>query len=1068
MAKLVIVVYTALVLWCYLLFNIPAAKCIMANNETDRAALEAFKAAIVQDPFGALSSWNNSLHFCLWNGILCSRRHPDRVIGITLRSQGLVGSLSSHVGNLSFLERIRLPNNSFHGPIPQEMGRLSRLQIIEFGNNSFRGGIPNNLSRCSKLEWLDLVNNNLTGNIPAELGSLSRLRTLALNKNKLSGTISSFIGNLSSLFQIYLSECNLHGEIPAEITRLRRLRFVVLYGNNLSGKVPSGLYNISTIISLSVAFNQLEGNIPPDIGSTLRNLKFLNLVSNLFTGTIPTSLSHASKLESIQFGENYFSGTMPRDLGKLLSLRWISVSQNRLQDDLTFISSLKNCTSLQFIEAAHNLFRGSLPDSIANLSTYLSSIDLQKNQIHGIIPSGIGNLLNLTVLSMSANNLAGPIPSSIGRLQKLHGLYLDQNKFTELPSSLGNLTSLITLNLGENNIRGSIPPSLGNCHSLLELDLCKNNLNGSIPPKIMNLSSISIRLLLYHNTLTGSLPLEVGSLKNLAIMDLSYNRLSGFIPNTLSSCLSLEWLLLKENSFEGEIPQSLSTLRGLRVLDLSRNNLSGMIPSHLGELQLDMLNLSFNMLHGPVPMQGVFGNSSAISIVGNNDLCGGIEELDLPPCPSSKSSKNKLSHGMKVILVVVVLVILLSLFVSFFIFFRRCHVSKQKTSSTSQIMHQFLRVSYAELLKATNGFSEANLIGVGSYASVYRGILDQVQKVVAVKVLNLQTTGASKSFMLECKALRAIRHRNLLKILSICSSVDFNGDEFKALVYEFMANGNLDKWLHQVGMGDHEQPEKHRNLKLIQRLDISIDVASALDYLHCGCEPTIIHGDLKPSNVLLDDEMTAHIGDFGLAKIISTVSSDVAQGQSNSVAIRGTIGYVAPEYGMGDMTSTLGDVYSFGILLLEMFTGKKPTDDMFKDHLNLHIFVKNALPQRVMEIVDPYILLEHKTRWIKDCMVSILRIGVACSMESPRDRVGMGNLNAGYFGKIDGGVERFHGGEEVGDDGFVGGGNDLVPDGDAVDFGDGVERMMLLATQDTAAESLETAGMSELATVTVT
>ncbi|THG11975.1 hypothetical protein TEA_007184 [Camellia sinensis var. sinensis] len=407
-------------------FGIIPAATSTANNETDRVALLAFKAAIVEDPFGALSSWNHLLHYCHWNGILCSRLHPDRVIGLTLMFQGLVGSLSPHMGNLSFLKSIVLQNNSFHGPIPQEMGRLFRLQRLEFSNNSFGGGIPNNLSRCSKLEWLNLVGNNLTGIIPAELGSLSRLGTLALSKNKLSGTIPPFIGNLSFLSILSLSECNLHGKILAEIARLQGLILVWLRGNNLSGQVPSGLYKIS----------------PPSF---------------------------------------CYHGTMPRDLGKLLGLRRIGVFQNRLQDDLTFISSLTNCTSLQSIGAGYNLFRGSLPDSIANLSTYLIWIDLRFNQIHGSIPSGIGNLLNLSVLSVAVNNLVGPIPSSIGRLHKLQVLMLDQNKFTELPSSIGNLTSLITLNLGENNIHGSIPPTLGNCHRLLELGLYKNNFNGSIP-----------------------------------------------------------------------------------------------------------------------------------------------------------------------------------------------------------------------------------------------------------------------------------------------------------------------------------------------------------------------------------------------------------------------------------------------------------------------------------------------------------------------------------------------------------------------------------------------------------
>ncbi|CAL5414376.1 unnamed protein product [Camellia sinensis] len=991
MANLLVVLYTALVWWCYLLCNIPAATSMA--NETDRVALVAFKAAIDEDPFGALTSWNHSVHYCLWNGILCSRRHPDRVIGITLRSHGLVGSLSPHIGNLSFLKSLVLENNSFQGPIPPEMGRLFRLQIMALNNNSFGGAIPTNLSHCLSLQYLNLIDNNLTGNIPTELGSFPKLITLYLGKNKFSGTIPPSIGNLSSLSKLSCAYCNLHGEIPGEIARLRGLIFLQLSANNLSGKIPPGLYNISTIQYFGLALNQLHGIIPTDIGSSFPNLKMLYIFNNLFTGTIPTSLSNASGLERMSFSNNDFSGTMPRDLGKLLGLQWISVNINRLQDDLTFISFLTNCTSLQLIEGSGNLLRGSLPDSVANLSTNLYLMNLENNQMHGNIPSGIGNLLNLTVLAMGRNYLTGPIPPSIGRLQNLHTLNLQLNKFTELPSSLGNLTLLNILRLGANNIHGSIPSSLGDCHSLLEFDLSENNLNGSIPPEIMSLPSISTLLRLSYNALTGSLPSEV-SLTKLANMDVSYNRLSGPIPNTLSNCLSLEWLQLEANSFEGEIPQSLSMLRGLRMLDLSRNNLSGMIPSYLGELQLDMLNLSFNMLHGQVPTQGVFQNPSAISIAGNNDLCGGIAKLDLPPCPSSKSSKNKLSHKMKMILLVVSVVIFLSLLVSFFIFLQRCHASKKKTSSTPSIKHQFLRVSYAELLKATNGFSEANLVGVGSYASVYKGILDRVQVVVAVKVLNLQTRGASKGFISECKALREIRHRNLLKILSVCSSVDFHGNEFKALVYEFMANGNLDKWLHQVGMGDHGQlQELRRNLKLTQRLDIATDVASALEYLHCGCELTIIHGDLKPSNVLLDDQMTAHIGDFGLAKIISTFSSDVAQGQSNSVAIRGTIGYVAPEYGMGDMASTLGDVYSFGILLLEMFTGKRPIDDTFKDHLNLHNFVKDALPDRVMEIVDPYILLEHRTRsWIIDCMVSVLQIGVACSMESPRDRMKMGSV----------------------------------------------------------------------------
>ncbi|XXG58779.1 hypothetical protein AAC387_Pa04g0998 [Persea americana] len=167
----------------------------------------------------------------------------------------------------------------------------------------------------------------------------------------------------------------------------------------------------------------------------------------------------------------------------------------------------------------------------------------------------------------------------------------------------------------------------------------------------------------------------------------------------------------------------------------------------------------------------------------------------------------------------------------------------------------FLEVTYAEILKATDGLSSANLIGVGSFGFVYKGILDQIGLTAAIKVLKLQQYRASKSFVAECKALRSIRHRNIVKILSVCSSIDFSGNDFKALVFEYMPNGSLDTWLHP-----NEEQHNSTYLNFMQRLNVAIDVASALDYLHHDCESPVVHCDLKPSNVLLDEDMVAHVG----------------------------------------------------------------------------------------------------------------------------------------------------------------------------------------------------------------
>ncbi|KAI3470230.1 hypothetical protein Pfo_026893 [Paulownia fortunei] len=964
-----IIILSVLIFSCFALLT--PTTC--SSNQTDLLSLLALKEAIDLDPQGSLNSWNKTTHFCSWKGIRCSHRHQNRVVAINLQSQGLVGSLSPHIGNLSFLRGINLQNNSFHGPIPQEIALLRRLESVEFSNNSFLGPIPRNLSQCTNLAYLNLIDNSLSGVIPPELGFLYKLKALGLTINKLSGPIPQSIGNLTSLRQLSLGSCGLKGEIPESLSRLQRLRLLQLGLNNLTGSIPPGLFNISTIELFGFHLNGLQGSIPSTIGLTLPNLRHLSLGENQFRGHVPVSLSNASSLELLELSNDYFTGPMPR-VGGLPRLQYFNAAGNSIEDDISFVSSLTNCTNLQVLSVGENPLSGSMPDRIANLSIHLNYLGIYTTQVNGKVPSGIGNLVGLTVLHLYDNNLEGPIPLGIGNLTNLRKLYLGGNGFTnELPSSFGNLTLLNDLYLDRNNFSGTIPKNIGKCTNLVELDLSRNNLNGPIPQEIMNISSISISLNLSYNALTDSIPLEVGSLINLANLDLSNNRLSGNIPNSLRTCISLQQLHLEGNLFEGQIPQGLSSLMGLQDLDLSRNNLSGSIPSFFGELHLQKLNLSFNRLQGEVPTFGVFSNRTAISLEGNKELCGGILELNLPPCILSNSSEKNLSTLLKILMPTVAVAAFLCLII--FLYKRRTP-NKNLSSLPSFIGAQFLRLSYADLLKATGGFSETNLVGVGRFGSVYKGVLDDGYTLLAVKVLNLIVKGASKSFIAECNALRDIRHRNLVKILSVCESIDFQGNDFKALIYEFKANGSLEKWLYHNG--EQESNTGVRKLNMIQRLNIAIDIAQALEYLHCGTDSTIVHGDLKPSNILLDHDMTACVGDFGLAKIISSILPP--HENSSTIGIKGTIGYVPPEYGTSDSVSTKGDAYSYGILILEMFTNRRPTDDSFEDHVNLHSFVSAALPDRIMEIVDPHIQIGPgmNNSKIEDCMASILSIGYYC------------------------------------------------------------------------------------------
>jgi serine/threonine protein kinase len=216
--------------------------------------------------------------------------------------------------------------------------------------------------------------------------------------------------------------------------------------------------------------------------------------------------------------------------------------------------------------------------------------------------------------------------------------------------------------------------------------------------------------------------------------------------------------------------------------------------------------------------------------------------------------------------------------------------SKARSTTNGEFLFmgdRYPRVSYGELVQGTSGFATVNLIGKGRYGSVYKCglVLKDIMTTVAVKVFDLQQSGSSKTFLAECEALSKIRHRNLNSFITCCSSSDSNQNDFKAIVFEFMTNGSLDRWLNL---------DVQQGLTLAQRLNIAVDIADALDYLHNNCEPPIVHCDLKPSNILLNEDLVAHIGDFGLAKILHESSIEQQISSRSSIGIRGTIGYVAP------------------------------------------------------------------------------------------------------------------------------------------------------------------------------
>ncbi|XP_059285722.1 putative leucine-rich repeat receptor-like serine/threonine-protein kinase At2g24130 [Lycium ferocissimum] len=571
-----------------------------------------------------------------------------------------------------------------------------------------------------------------------------------------------------------------------------------------------------------------------------------------------------------------------------------------------------------------------------------------------------------------------------------------------IPDTFANLPQLRRLLLHDNQLSGMIPPNLGECVNLEILDISNNRISGTIPSEVAGLSSLKLYLNLSSNHLHGPIPLELSKMDMVLAIDLSSNNLSANVPSQLGSCIALEYLNLSRNALEGPIPSSIGRLPYLKEIDVSFNVLSGEIPETFqASSTLQKVNFSYNHFSGNVTDTGAFTSQTISSFLGNFQLCGSVQGM--------KSCHKKRGRGHFIITILLSLLITpIFCVVGYPLVLRsqfRAGFNSKVTEDTEQgggrKEQKYRRISHMQLIEATRGFSSSNVIGEGRYGRVYKGVLKNNMS-IAVKVIDTKGGGEiSGSFKRECQILKRTRHRNLIRIITTCSKPDF-----KALVFPLMPNGSLENHLYPShGLG--------HQLDLAQLVSICSDVAEGLAYLHHYSPVKVVHCDLKPSNILLDFNMTALVTDFGISRLVKAVEENTnpvdesVSYNSTDGLLCGSIGYIAPEYGMGRMASTKGDVFSFGVLLLEIVTGKRPTDILFQQGSSLHEWVKSQYPHKLEPMIEETLRRcatctavpsDHSNIW-HDIVLELTELGLMCTQYNPSTRPTMLDV-ALEFGRL--------------------------------------------------------------------
>ncbi|XP_057443126.1 probable LRR receptor-like serine/threonine-protein kinase At1g74360 [Lotus japonicus] len=988
--------------------------CSLFNGTTWRVVrVEISASEIAGTIFQNFSHLTELTHLDLsWNSL--SGVIPEdlnrcqKLVFLNLSRNILEGELN--LSGLKRLQTLDLSVNRIHGWIGLSFPDMcDSLVTLNVSQNHFTGRIDECFEECLKLQYLDLSSNNLSGGL---WSGISRLKEFSVSENNLRGVVAvpSFPGNCS-LVKLDLSVNGFVGEAPKEVANCKNLEILNLSNNIFTGDVPEEIGSISGLLSLF-------------------------LQNNSFSREIPETLLSLTNLFILDLSRNKFGGEIQEIFGKFKQVKFLLLHSNSYTGGLN-TSGIFSLTNLSRLDLSFNNFSGPLPAEISQMSS-LTFLTLTYNQFSGPIPSELGKLTHLLALDLANNSFSGPIPPSLGNLSSLLWLMLANNSLTgEIPPELGNCSSMLWLNLANNKLSGKFPSELtkigrnslatfesnrrrigrvsGNSeclsmrrwipadyppfsfvYSILTRRNCRAIWDrllkgyGVFPVCTSEYSSrsshISGYVQLRGNQLSGEIPPEIGTMMNFSILDLGDNMFSGKFPQEMVS-LPLVVLNMTRNNFSGEIPMKIGNMKCLQNLDLSWNNFSGTFPSSLVNLdELSRFNISYNpFISGVVPPSGHLLTFD--SYLGN-PLLNLPTFIDNTPDERNrtfhKHLKNKSTTGpFCVALTLSILFFGLLLTTVCFLLKRKSaepgfdksqgHEDSSSTggtgsspwmSDTVKIFHLNNTIfTHADILEATGNFTEKRIIGKGGFGTVYRGIFPDGRE-VAVKKLQREGIEGEKEFRAEMQVLSghgfSWPHPNLVTLHGWC----LYGSQ-KILVYEYIGGGSLEDVVTDTA-----------KFTWRRRIEVAIDVARALVYLHHECYPSIVHRDVKASNVLLEKDGKAKVTDFGLARVVDAGDSHV------STMVAGTVGYVAPEYGQTWQATTKGDVYSFGVLAMELATGRRAVDGG-----------EECLVERVRRVTGSgrHGLNLSPSRLVGGAkeMGKLLQVGLKCTHDTPQARSNM-------------------------------------------------------------------------------